>query len=477
MKNLPFLLLLCAASCAFPTDPKRKEEEDLKLVQKYLENYYSFKTDGEPVLRWKSNSPMVNKIKEMQEFIGLEVTGKLDSNTLEVMQKPRCGVPDVAEYSTFSGQPKWGKRNLTYRILNYTPDMAKVDVDEAIKKAFTIWSKVIPLTFTRADSGDADIMISFAARGHNDFIPFDGPGGTVAHAYAPGNGIGGDAHFDEDEDWTKGTQGSNLFFVAAHEFGHSLGLFHSSHPDSLMYPVYRYFDPKTFRLHQDDINGIQYLYGPSSNAPEDPTESTVSIKPIEPTEPATPVFCDPKLTFDAVTTFRGEIMFFKDKYFWRTHPKIREVDFNLISSFWSHLPSGFDAAYEVTDKDETFIFKGNEFWVVKGDTVLSGYPKKIHDLGFSKNVKKIDAALYNANKRKTYYFAANKYWSYNERSQSMDRKPKLINHEFPGINGKIDAVFQHNRFFYFFRGSRQFEFDSVAKKVTRVLKTNFWFPC
>uniref|UniRef100_A0A8C3XTT0 Collagenase 3 n=1 Tax=Chelydra serpentina TaxID=8475 RepID=A0A8C3XTT0_CHESE len=441
--------------------------QDIKKKKNlYLENYYSFKTDGKPVLRWKSDSPMVNKIKEMQEFIGLEVTGKLDSNTLEVMQKPRCGVPDVADFSTFAGQPKWGKRNLTYKILNYTPDMAQVDVDEAIKKAFTVWSKVIPLTFTRVDRGDADILISFAARVHNDFNPFDGPGGTVAHAYAPGNGIGGDAHFDEDEDWTKGSQGSNLFFVAAHEFGHSLGLFHSRHPDSLMYPVYRYFDSKTFRLHQDDINGIQYLY-----------ESTDSVEPMKPTEPLPPNTCGPNLTFDAVTTFRGEIMFFKDKYFWRKHPTSREVDFNLISSFWSPLPSDLDAAYEIADKDETFLFKGNEFWVVKGDIILSGYPKKIHDLGFPKGVKKIDAALYNANKGKTYYFVSNKYWSYDERRQSMDKKPKLIKDGFPGIKGKIDAVFQHKRFFYFFRGSRQFEFDPIAKKVTRVLKTNFWFPC
>ncbi|NXT80239.1 MMP3 protein, partial [Zapornia atra] len=473
MENLPFLLLLSAAlSCAFPAGTRQKREDGMWLAQKYLENYYGFKKDGES-FTWKSNSPMTKKIKELQEFFGLQVTGKLDSSTLDLVQKRRCGFPDVAGFSTFAGQPKWTKQVLTYRILNYTPDLHPVEVNAAIKKALSVWSSVTPLKFIKKDRGDADIMISFAARGHNDFIPFDGPGGSIAHAYAPGKDLGGDAHFDEDETWTKTEEGTNLFYVAAHEFGHSLGLFHSKDLNALMYPVYRKFDPSVSPLHQDDISGIQYLYGPPMTH-NDQHESTEIKDTIEP--PLINI-CSQNLTFDAVTTFRGEIMFFKDKHFWRKHPAIRTADFNLVSSFWPLLPPGVDAAYEIPEKDETVIFKGNEFWVVRGATILAGYPKKIYTLGFSKDVTKIDAAFYNGNEGKTYYFIADKFLSYDKRSQSMDRKPMLIRNAFPGINGKIDAAFQHKNFFYFFCGRKQFEFDPDKKRVTRLLNTSFWFPC
>jgi len=65
-----------------------------------------------------------------------------------------------------------------------------------------MWSKVTPLTFSET-SDLSDIEISFASEAHATCGPFDGPGGTLAHAFFPtGHIIGGDAHFDEAETWT-----------------------------------------------------------------------------------------------------------------------------------------------------------------------------------------------------------------------------------------------------------------------------------
>ncbi|MEQ2168583.1 hypothetical protein GOODEAATRI_016181 [Goodea atripinnis] len=180
----------------------------------------------------------------------------------------------------------------------------------------------------------------FFQTAHGDFYPFDGPDGTLAHAFAPSSGIGGDAHFDDDETFTFRSN-------TAHEFGHSLGLSHSEDPGALMYPIYSYQNPERFILPQDDVRGIQSLYG----ANKDPI-------PPGPTAPPTPDACDSNLVLDAVATLRGETLFFKNSFFWRSYPQSNTPQQTLIANLWPDAPDSVDAAYESQQSDKVFLFKG-----------------------------------------------------------------------------------------------------------------------
>ncbi|XP_058041537.1 matrix metalloproteinase-20-like [Ahaetulla prasina] len=254
------ILMLWSCSVANPlikTQSALSFTKDLKFIQAYLDRFF-------PQIDQSIKLTLEERIKKMQRFFRLAVSGKVDSETIKVMEQPRCGVPDVLDYRRIPGAPKWNKNILTYRINNYTPDMPKNQVDRAIANALKVWSDVTPLQFRKID-GPADIEILFGYNEHGDNIPFDGRGGVLAHAFAPGSRIGGDAHFDEAETWSETNKVINLFLVAAHEFGHSLGLAHSDVPEALMYPTYSYTNPNIFRLPNDDRRGIQSIYGRRRN--------------------------------------------------------------------------------------------------------------------------------------------------------------------------------------------------------------------
>uniref|UniRef100_A0A4W4GA40 Matrix metalloproteinase-9 n=1 Tax=Electrophorus electricus TaxID=8005 RepID=A0A4W4GA40_ELEEL len=631
-------------SVTFPGDVIRNMT-DTELAKDYLKRYGYMETQDKSGLQ--SVVSTSKALKRLQRQFGLEETGTLDQATISAMKQPRCGVPDIRNFQTFAGDLKWDHNDVTYRILNYSPDMGASLIDDAFARAFKVWSDVTPLTFTRLYEGTADIMISFGKADHGDPYPFDGKDGLLAHAYPPGEGIQGDAHFDDDEYWTLGKgpavkthygnaegamchfpfwfdgksystcitegrtdglpwcattanydkdkkfgfcpsellftfdgnsdgaecvfpfvfdgetynscttvgrtdgyrwcattanfdtdkkygfcptrdtaviggnsegepcrfpfnfmgntytsctsdgrndgklwcattsnfdtdkkwgfcpdQGYSLFLVAAHEFGHALGLDHSNIQDALMFPMYKY--EADFSLNQDDIEGIQYLYdneepclrikylpllphaGPKTGPDPTPPKSTTTTS-SPPTDPViTPV--DPSVDacqvdkFDTITEIQGVLHFFKDGYYWQSSnnaDKKHKGPF-LVSERWPALPAKIDTAFEDKFSKNIYFFAGKRsFWVHSGKKVIG--PRKIQKLGLPSNVQNVEGAVQKG-KSKVLLFSGENFWRLDMTTQQIDKGyPRFTDQVFGGVPVDSHDVFLYKGHYYFCR--------------------------
>ncbi|CAL8139038.1 unnamed protein product [Orchesella dallaii] len=207
---------------------------------------------------------------------------------VEVMMSPRCGVSDTRPVNGQANNyvlhwSKWENKSLSYRIYTYPHNVNALGgrrrVNSEIEKAFALWENVADLNFKKVFDSEPNIQIRFESGDHGDEFIFFGPGNDLAHAFYPA--FGGDVHFDDDETWSIASdKGVNLFQVAAHEFGHSLGLMHSSVSDAVMAPNYQGYNPK-LQLHSDDIAAIQKVYGArkSLTTPSIPTQPSPTRSP------------------------------------------------------------------------------------------------------------------------------------------------------------------------------------------------------
>ncbi|KAM7433598.1 the peptidase M10A [Porites harrisoni] len=261
-------------------------EDDQTMALKFLNQYQYISSTR------SGNHDISKAIRKFQVFFGLKVSGILDTETINLMKKPRCGVPDSIEGAgrmrRYATQGKWSKNQLTYYV-QPGQDLPHNQQRQIFADSLQFWADVSGLTFSEVSSASsADIKISFGRYSHGGTnveqtcpYPFDGPGGVLAHAYFPEDGR---AHFDEDETYTHNTpSGTNLLWVGVHEFGHSLGLQHSNVQGAVMYPYYTGYVPN-MQLHSDDIAGIQSLYGESTGGGGG-VQTTQAPTPTPPTPP------------------------------------------------------------------------------------------------------------------------------------------------------------------------------------------------
>ncbi|KAK3529239.1 hypothetical protein QTP70_021906 [Hemibagrus guttatus] len=405
--------------------------------------------------RLQTREGIENAIKQMQRFAGLKETGKLDEATLKQMSMPRCSLPDIVGTEDMLRKRRrkkryalagssWETTNLRWSVLSYPrlySSLSEDLVDMLMFYALKVWSDNTNLRFysvTKDQAANAEIRISFARSLHDDGYPFDGKGGTLAHAFFPGKAdISGDTHFDDEETWTYGQpdgDGTDLFTVAVHEFGHALGLSHSSADPSIMRPYYQgpVGDISQYILPMDDMIAIQTLYGtkvkettppngdPTPHLPKLPTTPPSRRRTVPP-NPGSQDRCNGG--FDAVANIRGEVFFFKGPYFWRMERSGSLVSLSpaLIKNFWRGLPPGtekIDAVYERKSDSRIIFFIGSQFWVFKDTTALPGYPRPLSDWGMrtkgGRIVERVDAAFVWVHNGHTYLFSGEEFWRFTE---------------------------------------------------------------
>jgi hypothetical protein len=173
-------------------------------------------------------------------------------------------------------------------------------VEDQINMAFDAWSAVSGFTNLMQDedggsfnglSEEGDIRIGAYANNLlegtivNGDTFFPGVTGTATNGFGPFDSIGGDMHFNNDQNaaypdqvyWVNdptdtgvgGDRSIDLFTVLLHEAGHALGLDHSEYSTSVM-ALYSVRGGALRTLQADDIAGIQALYGPATAAIPEP---------------------------------------------------------------------------------------------------------------------------------------------------------------------------------------------------------------
>ncbi|XP_052863601.1 matrix metalloproteinase-2-like [Anopheles cruzii] len=319
------------------------------------------------------------------------------------------------------------------------------------------------------------------------------------------------------ENSTHLSEGVDFYSVAIHELGHSLGLAHSPVYSSLMFPYYKGITQGTLdyddilAMYQLYIQNRHITEDPdwlytTEMTPEITEGITVTPAPrlpdleVEadghvPSSSTTEVYnvpityvgdyetvddhiirhhSPPPITqapephpipdicsgsFDAIGLLRGEVFIFKGPYLWRLTEKYRikegyPVQIWQVFRGFPQTVTHIDAVYERLDDNAIVLFSGRYYWVFDALNYLQPEVRPITDFGLPEDLKRLDAALVWSKNDKTYFFAGDQFWRYNDTAGEMDEGYPLSMDRWFGIPSNIDgATAVASGKTYFFKGN------------------------
>lgn len=207
-------------------------------------------------------------IEGLQEWAGLEQTGRIDPATLAELDAPRfCALPDLMPLN--ATLCKWPDGRVPYYVVHPLPGLTLEETWQAFDWALALWAASAGLVPSRAASIDQARIVARVKR-------LDGPSGVLAQSQLPCGGISqAQQDYDSSEGWDKQVIAR---LVIAHEVGHALGLDHAPGKGSLMSP---YYDASIKALQAWDVAEIQRRYG-KQRFPGPAPEPTPSPAPASP---------------------------------------------------------------------------------------------------------------------------------------------------------------------------------------------------
>ena len=199
--------------------------------------------------------------------------GPIGSFVLQGGRWDQPGGPDSPVHITYSYNNLLDGGLLRADGTSVPVDLIRGSVEEALG----LWASVAPLHFVEVEDEGGPVVVGNYPDGQYGQIRFhhlwingpDGPGQpptTKAQAFFPqvtGNHQA-DVYYDNGDPWEEigSLSRPDILGAAVHEIGHTLGLGHTAVEGANMYWIFRRTAGLgTASLHEDDIAGIQTLYG------------------------------------------------------------------------------------------------------------------------------------------------------------------------------------------------------------------------